>query len=60
MEIVSSLFNKSGQPIGKFKDHSGINSICKLYGAVEDKWDLWLIYELCGTPLSKLLFETKG
>jgi len=26
----------------------------------EDKNDLWLIYELCGKPLSKLLFNAKG
>jgi hypothetical protein len=38
----------------------GMEAICKLLESDEDKHNLWLIYELGGTPLSKLLFETKG
>ena len=37
-----------------------MESICKLISFDEEKQNLWLIYELGGTPLSKLLFETKG
>ena len=34
--------------------------MCKLLDFQEDKFDLWLVYELCGSPLSKLMFQTKG
>ena len=27
---------------------------------IDDKNDLWLVFELCGKPLSKVLFPTKG
>ena len=27
---------------------------------IDDKHDLWLVFELCGKPLSKVLFPTKG
>ena len=31
-----------------------------MLGSQEDKQDLWIVYELCGTPLSKLLLNHKG
>ncbi|CAI2362767.1 unnamed protein product [Moneuplotes crassus] len=38
----------------------GINYIAKLLDTIEDKNDLWLIYELGGVTLTKNLFEVKG
>ena len=31
-----------------------------MFDCKEDKGDLWLIFEVCGKPLSKALFEVKG
>jgi hypothetical protein len=59
-EIYAVFFDEDGSPKDDFKDNKGLDSICKLLGAIEDKQDLWLIYEVCGTPLSKLLYDTKG
>ena len=39
----------------------GGENICKLLNFVEDKKDLWLIYELCsGKTLNEHLFDVKG
>lgn len=39
----------------------GGENICKLLDYVEDKKDLWLIYELCaGKTMNEELFEVKG
>ena len=38
-----------------------LESICALMDSVEDKKDLWLIYELCpGRTVNESLFEVKG
>lgn len=40
---------------------SGIEYIAKLQESIEDKKDLWLIYELCeGKSLNESLFDVKG
>ena len=39
----------------------GGENICLLLDYVEDKKDLWLIYELCpGKTMNEELFEVKG
>lgn len=39
----------------------GTEHIAQLYDSVEDKKDLWLIYEVCrGKNLNECLFEVKG
>jgi hypothetical protein len=43
-----------------FDDMPGIMSIAKLLDQIEDKQDLWLIYEVGSKCLSKLLHEVKG
>jgi serine/threonine protein kinase len=40
--------------------HPGIKSICKLINLIEDRHDLWLIYEAGDKCLSKYLHEVKG
>lgn len=59
---LNSLFYdpRTGQAHPKFQGHPGLMSICRMYGMQEDKNDLWLIFELCGRPLSKILLQTKG
>ena len=37
-----------------------MQNISKLVGIVEEKQDIWLVYELGGHPLTKMLFELKG
>jgi len=50
----------TGQPHSVYAGHPGLNSLCKMLDSQEDKHDLWIVYELCGKPLSKMLFQTKG
>jgi len=39
----------------------GGENICRLLNYVEDKKDLWLIYEVCkGQTLNEALFDVKG
>jgi len=52
--------NITGQPHSMYAGHPGLNSLCKMLDSQEDKHDLWIVYELCGKPLSKMLFQTKG
>ena len=47
-------------PYDAYVDHPGINYICRMLDTKEDKTDLWLIFELCGKPLSKTIFDVKG
>jgi hypothetical protein len=42
------------------KDHPGLDAISALLDKIEDRQDLWLIFELGGLPLTKHLFEVKG
>ena len=45
---------------GKFKDVEQ-KHICMMSDCVQDKKDVWLIYELCpGKTLNELLFDVKG
>ena len=56
VKIARSFYQPGGEPHEAYKDHPGLESMCKLLAQSEDKNDLWLVYELCGKPLSKLLF----
>ncbi len=39
----------------------GGENICRLLDYVEDKKDLWLIYEVCkGQTMNEAMFEVKG
>lgn len=42
------------------KDHPGIKSIARLIDQIEDGKDVWLVYEVGGTPLGKFLADVKG
>lgn len=43
------------------KKTEGGENICLLHQYIEDKKDLWLIYELChGKTMNELLFDVKG
>ena len=54
------LFPENGIPHPNLVQQSGISNICKLLNHEEDKSDLWLVFETCGKPLSKTLYEVKG
>ena len=54
------FYQRNGEPYQAYAGHPGLSSICKMIDFVEDKADLWLVYELCGQPLTKMLFTTKG
>ena len=60
LTIAKKLFKPNGEPYPAFAGHPGLEYICKLLDHQEDKLDLWLIFELCGKPLSKLLFDVRG
>ena len=51
--INSIFFAKNGEIQDRFRNHKGINNVCKLLDSIDDKNDLWLVMELCGKPLSK-------
>jgi hypothetical protein len=43
------------------KKTEGGENVCLLLKYIEDKKDLWLIYELCnGKTMNELLFDVKG
>ena len=50
----------NGEPYPTFNGHDGINTICKLLDCRDEKNDLYLMFELCGKPMSKSVFEVKG
>eukprot|EP00347_Sterkiella_histriomuscorum_P016998 403351053 len=60
LSINRKFFQSKGVPFEAYSSNPGINYLCKLLDNKEDKQDLWLIFELCGKPLSKSLFEVKG
>lgn len=38
----------------------GLQYLCKMLDSRDERQDLWLIFELCGKPLSKTIFDVKG
>ena len=58
--LNKKFFNADGSPNFMLEGHPGIISLCRMFKALEDKSDLWLVFELCGQPLSKILFKQKG
>ena len=60
LKLHRNFYMFNGNPYDSYAEHPGLDSLCKLLDQKDDKFDLWLVYELCGSPLSKLLFTTKG
>lgn len=63
LDFMLKLFPRDNHSLGNSLDpqkYPGIKSITKLMDVVEDSKDLWLIYELGGQSMSKLLFDVKG
>jgi len=58
--LYNTFFDSSGQLKEAYQGHPGIHSLCLLLDHIEDKNDLWLVYQLCGKPLNKMLYSTKG
>ena len=54
--ILQRIFQTEIDP----SEFPGIKHIAELLDIVEDKKDLWLVYELGGMTLTKNLFEVKG
>lgn len=50
----------NGALYAAYEGNEGMNSLSVMLDSREDKFDLWLIFELCGSPLSKTLFQVKG
>ena len=50
----------NGEPYPTFANHDGISTICKLLDQRDEKNDLFLMFELCGKPMSKSVFDVKG
>ena len=60
MRIAKKWFNDEGQPFQDIAGHPGIKHIAALVGHHATNKDQWLIFELGGRSLSKLLFDVKG
>ena len=52
MEISKLIFNG--------EEHPGVKYIVRLLNKIEDKKDIWLIYETGGSSLTQVLFDIKG
>jgi hypothetical protein len=44
----------------QFEDHPGMKYLCKMLNNIDERQDLWIVFEVCGKPMSKQLFEVKG
>jgi hypothetical protein len=44
----------------EYAEHPGIKNLCRMLNFIDEKSDLWIVFELCGKPLSKQIFEVKG
>ena len=44
----------------EFLDHPGHNSISHLVDKIDEKKDIWLVYEVGGVSLTDALFKVKG
>jgi serine/threonine protein kinase len=60
LKFNQQLFGPDGEPHPEIRDHPGVQYFCRLLNHREDSKDLWLIFEVCGKPLSKALWEVKG
>lgn len=60
LQLNRKFFQPDGTPHYLMQGHPGLVSLCRMFAAVDDAKDLWLVFELCGQPLSKILFKTKG
>ena len=54
------FYDSNGSLLEAYQNNPGINSLCMLLDHDEDQHDLWLVYELCGKSLNKVLYDTKG
>jgi hypothetical protein len=46
--INSMFFDSNGGITEAYRNHPGIEYLCRMLESVEEKHDLWLIMELCG------------
>ncbi|CDW87876.1 protein kinase domain containing protein [Stylonychia lemnae] len=60
LQMNRRFFQYNGVPYDAYSQNPGISSLCKLFDSKDDKQDLWLVFELCGKPLSKTMFDVKG
>ncbi len=60
IEIGNMLFGTKGAPRDSEGEYPGVHSVAAYLDLIEDAKDIWLIYELGGASLSKLLFDVKG
>ena len=60
IEIGQLLFNGKGVPVDDGRMFPGVNNIARFIDSSQDSKDLWLMYEVGGQSLTKLLFDVKG
>jgi hypothetical protein len=60
IEMGELLFSGKGVPIDDPRIFPGVGSIARFLDCIHDPKDLWLVYEVGGLSLTKLLFEVKG
>lgn len=59
IKVGQQLF-KSGKGKLDPRQFPGIESIAKLFDTIEEPKDVWLVYEVGASPLSKHMFDVKG
>jgi len=60
LSLNRKLFLPNGNPYPTYEGHEGIAHICKMAESRDEKSDLYLMFEVCGKPMSKQFFEVKG
>ena len=60
IEIGKTLFESKGVAKDDYEEYPGVKSVAALLDIIEDAKDVWIVYELGGTSLTKLLFDVKG
>eukprot|EP01017_Pseudomicrothorax_dubius_P029393 TRINITY_DN3566_c0_g2_i7.p1 TRINITY_DN3566_c0_g2~~TRINITY_DN3566_c0_g2_i7.p1 ORF type:complete len:483 (-),score=101.42 TRINITY_DN3566_c0_g2_i7:205-1653(-) len=55
-----TFFFENGLPKSEFEDFEGMNHIIRMQRHISTVKDNWLVYELGGDTLAKLLFDIKG
>ena len=60
MRIAKKWFQKGGSPKENVKNHQGLKNIAALIDNHSTRSDQWLMFEMGGQSLSKMLFDVKG
>jgi hypothetical protein len=53
VQMNRKFFDEGGIYNEQFKNHPGMNHLCKMLNNLDERQDLWIVFEVCGKPMSK-------